>query len=238
ELIELQALPSSVRTVNLAGEVLKGAPVERVYRQETIGSVFNLYGPSEDTTYSTWARIERGADEPTIGGPVADTGAYVLDRRQRPVAIGDVGELFLGDAGLARGYLDRPRRTAESFVPDPFRGEAGTRLYRTGDLARRLADGRPVGKAHVCLDRIAIRDLRRQLDRAPNRSQLASNIAATCSADSSTGSKPDCDRIGLRGELSGAGGPPLPIDAGRRKSMQTIRKKLVVDEQGRPQEVI
>ncbi|MCP4657346.1 MAG: AMP-binding protein, partial [bacterium] len=142
ELIELEALPSSVRTVNLAGEVLKGALVERVYRQQTIGRVLNLYGPSEDTTYSTWARIDRRGGEPTIGWPVSGTGAYVLDRRQRPVAIGVVGELYLGGAGLARGYLDRPRQTAESFVPDPFRGEAGARLYRTGDLARRLADGR------------------------------------------------------------------------------------------------
>ncbi|MCP4656947.1 MAG: AMP-binding protein, partial [bacterium] len=141
ELIELQALPSSVRTVNLAGEVLKGALVERVYRRETIERVFNLYGPSEDTTYSTWARIERRGAEPTIGWPVSDTGAYVLDRRQRPVAIGVVGELYLGGAGLARGYLDRPRRTAESFLPDPFRGDAGGRMYRTGDRARRLSDG-------------------------------------------------------------------------------------------------
>ncbi|MCP4657009.1 MAG: amino acid adenylation domain-containing protein, partial [bacterium] len=140
ELIELQALPSSVRTVNLAGEVLKGALVERIYRQPTIERVLNLYGPSEDTTYSSWALIDREGGEPTIGWPVSDTGAYVLDRRQRPVAIGLVGELYLGGAGLARGYLDRPRRTAESFVPNPFRGD-GTRLYRTGDRARRLGDG-------------------------------------------------------------------------------------------------
>ncbi|MCP4657971.1 MAG: non-ribosomal peptide synthetase, partial [bacterium] len=110
-------------------------------RQPTIRRVFNLYGPSEDTTYSTWARIERRAGEPTIGRPVSGTRAYVLDRRRQPVAIGVVGELVLGGAGLARGYLDRPQSTAESFVPDPFDGEPGARLYRTGDLCRLRPDG-------------------------------------------------------------------------------------------------
>ncbi|MCP4663027.1 MAG: AMP-binding protein, partial [bacterium] len=141
ELVRLEAVPSSVRTVHLAGEVLKGALVEGLYRQSTIRRVFNLYGPSEDTTYSTWARIERRAGEPTIGRPVSGTRAYVLDRSGRPVAIGVVGELTLGGAGLARGYLDRPRPTAERFVPDPFDGDPGGRLYRTGDLCRMRPDG-------------------------------------------------------------------------------------------------
>ncbi|MCP4656303.1 MAG: amino acid adenylation domain-containing protein, partial [bacterium] len=144
ELVRLEAVPASVRTVNLAGEVLKGALVERLYRRPTIRRVFNLYGPSEDTTYSTWARIEKRAGEPTIGRPVSGTRAYVLDRSRRPVAIGVVGELFLGGAGLARGYLDRPQPTAESFVPDPFgqqKAGAGARLYRTGDLCRLRPDG-------------------------------------------------------------------------------------------------
>ncbi|MCP4662612.1 MAG: AMP-binding protein, partial [bacterium] len=145
ELVRLEALPPSVRTVNLAGEVLKGAVVEGLYRRETIRRVFNLYGPSEDTTYSTCVRVEPRGGEPTIGRPVAGTRAYVLDRRLRPVAIGVVGELYLEGAGLARGYLGRPQRTAAGFVPNPFRHRperrnAG-RLYRTGDLVRRLPDG-------------------------------------------------------------------------------------------------
>ncbi|MCP4662843.1 MAG: AMP-binding protein, partial [bacterium] len=105
ELVRLEAVPSSVDTVNLAGEVLKGALVDRLYRQPTIRRVFNLYVPSEDTTYSTFARIDRGGGEPTIGRPVAGTRACVLDRRQRPVAHGVVGELALGGAGVVRGYL-------------------------------------------------------------------------------------------------------------------------------------
>ncbi|MCP4664653.1 MAG: AMP-binding protein, partial [bacterium] len=150
ELVRQEALPPSVRTVNLAGELLKGAVVEGLYRRETIRRVLNLYGPSEDTTYSTYVRVEPHSGEPTIGRPVAGTRAYVADRRLRPVPIGVVGELYLEGAGLARGYFGRPQRTAEGFVPNPFghepfrdqpeRRSAG-RLYRTGDLVRRLPDG-------------------------------------------------------------------------------------------------
>jgi acyl carrier protein len=110
--------------------------------------VLNLYGPSEDTTYSTWSEVEPGADLPvTIGRPVAGTRARVLDEGLRPVGVGVPGELCLAGEGLARGYLGRPARTAASFVPDPFAGPdgggtAGGRLYRTGDLARWLPDGR------------------------------------------------------------------------------------------------
>ncbi|MCP4664695.1 MAG: amino acid adenylation domain-containing protein, partial [bacterium] len=142
ELARLADLPRSVRTVNLAGETLQRELVDEVYRHPGVERVFNLYGPSEDTTYSTWAQLERGsAGPPSIGRPVADTRAYLLDRHQRPVPMGVPGELFLGGAGLARGYLDRPQLTAEVFVPDPFGGKWGERLYRTGDLVRALPNG-------------------------------------------------------------------------------------------------
>jgi len=81
-------------------------------------------------------------ESPTVGRPVSNTQAYVLDRRGRPLPVGVPGELHLGGMGLARGYLGRPELTAEKFIPDPFSGEPGTRLYRTGDLARFLPDGR------------------------------------------------------------------------------------------------
>jgi acyl carrier protein len=104
--------------------------------------VLDLYGPSESTTYSTWAPVARGERrEPAIGEPIAGTRAVLVDRMGQPVPSGISGELLLGGAGLARGYLGRPELTAERFVPDPFGAELGGRLYRTGDLARRLPDG-------------------------------------------------------------------------------------------------
>ncbi len=136
-------LPASLRTVNLAGEPLQRELTDRLYRQPGVERVLNLYGPSEDTTYSTWAAVDPGARrQPTIGRPVAATRAYLLDRRLQPVPVGVRGELYLGGEGLARGYLDRAALTAERFVPDRFAAVPGARLYRTGDLARALADGR------------------------------------------------------------------------------------------------
>jgi amino acid adenylation domain-containing protein len=141
ELVRLGGVPASVTTVNLAGEPLKGALVRQVYRQETVREVYNLYGPSEDTTYSTFALMRRDEATPLIGQPISNSRAYVLDERMRPAPVGVVGELYLGGAGVARGYLGRPALTGERFVPDPFSQEPGARLYRTGDLARRLSGG-------------------------------------------------------------------------------------------------
>ncbi|HYO12892.1 MAG TPA: amino acid adenylation domain-containing protein, partial [Thermoanaerobaculia bacterium] len=141
-LLRTGGLPPVVRTVNLAGEPLKRSLVDAIYAIPTVERVWNLYGPSEDTTYSTFARVPRDEErEPTIGRPISHTRAYVLDHWLRPLPIGVPGELHLAGAGLARGYLNRPELTAASFIPDPF-GGSGERLYRTGDLARRLADGR------------------------------------------------------------------------------------------------
>ncbi|HJX28997.1 MAG TPA: amino acid adenylation domain-containing protein, partial [Thermoanaerobaculia bacterium] len=140
-LLTTGGLPVGVRTVNLAGEPLKRSLVDAIYATPTVERVYNLYGPSEDTTYSTFTRVTRDERrEPTIGRPITGTRAHVLDRWLRSLPIGVPGELHLAGAGLARGYLKRPELTAASFIPDPF-GEPGERLYRTGDLARRLPDG-------------------------------------------------------------------------------------------------
>ncbi|HEY0172458.1 MAG TPA: amino acid adenylation domain-containing protein, partial [Pyrinomonadaceae bacterium] len=142
ELVRLEQVPPSVRTVNLAGEALKRSLTDRLYELPQVRRVVNLYGPSEDTTYSTFAEVRRGsAREPEIGRPVADTQTFILDGRGRLVPVGVAGELLIGGRGLARGYLNRPALTAERFVPDPFSAEPGARLYRTGDLARHLPDG-------------------------------------------------------------------------------------------------
>ncbi|EMF01394.1 amino acid adenylation domain-containing protein [Streptomyces mobaraensis NBRC 13819 = DSM 40847] len=141
DLLASGPLPASVLTVNLAGEALPATLAQKLYGTGTVERVHNLYGPTEDTTYSTWSRVPRGCAKPLIGRPVTGTAAYVLDATGRPVPDGEAGELFLAGAGLARGYLHRPGLTAERFLPDPFSGEPGARMYRTGDLARRLPSG-------------------------------------------------------------------------------------------------
>ncbi len=142
ELLRLEALPAGVRVVNLAGEALRRSLVEQLYAGETIARVVNLYGPSEDTTYSTAAELKRGEEgRVVIGRPVANTRAYVVDEQGLVVPSGVAGELWLGGEGLARGYLQRAEMTAERFVPDELSGRSGGRLYRTGDLVRYQADG-------------------------------------------------------------------------------------------------
>ncbi|HJP93409.1 MAG TPA: amino acid adenylation domain-containing protein [Pyrinomonadaceae bacterium] len=140
ELLRLKGIPSSVRVVNLAGEPLPQTLVQQLYEQPTIERVYDLYGPSEDTTYSTYA-LRSATEAATIGRPIANTQVYLLDAWLQPVPIGVPGELYLGGAGLARGYLKRPELTAEKFIANPF-GAAGTRLYRTGDVARYQEDGK------------------------------------------------------------------------------------------------
>ncbi|HZC02619.1 MAG TPA: amino acid adenylation domain-containing protein, partial [Gammaproteobacteria bacterium] len=142
ELVRSEGVPISVRVVNLAGEPLQNTLVQQIYQQESIQRVFNLYGPSEDTTYSTFALVSKGSSKaPSIGRPLANTQVYLLDRHLHPVPIGVPGELYIGGAGLARGYLHRPELTPEKFIPHPFSALPGERLYRTGDVARYLPDG-------------------------------------------------------------------------------------------------
>jgi amino acid adenylation domain-containing protein len=124
------------------GEALPADLAERALAR--LGaSLYNLYGPTEtaiDASCWTARPGERGAAVP-IGRPIANVHLHLLDSAGRPVPAGTAGELHIGGAGLARGYLARPDLTAERFVPDPFTGERGARLYRTGDLARQRADG-------------------------------------------------------------------------------------------------
>jgi amino acid adenylation domain-containing protein len=139
-LLKQGGFPKSVRTVNLAGEALATEIVDALYALGHVRDVFDLYGPSEDTTYSTFARRE--ARQPaTIGRPIANTRAYVLDAAGAPQPIGVPGELWLAGAGVARGYLGRPELTAERFVPEPFALEPRARCYRTGDRVRWREDG-------------------------------------------------------------------------------------------------
>ncbi|HET9117949.1 MAG TPA: amino acid adenylation domain-containing protein, partial [Pseudonocardiaceae bacterium] len=132
--------PEQVRGLCMlvGGEVLP--PALAATLQELGSEVTNLYGPTETTIWSTAARLSTSGT-PTIGTPIENTQAYVLDARLRPVPIGVAGELYLAGRGLARGYLHRPGLTAARFLANPF-GAPGDRMYRSGDLARWVPSGK------------------------------------------------------------------------------------------------
>jgi amino acid adenylation domain-containing protein len=138
----LAALPvedlPALRVISVAGEA---CPAELVARWATRVQFFNLYGPTEATIWSTQAPGRPDQLKPPIGTPIQHVEVYVLDQHMQPVPIGVSGELYIGGSGLARGYLNQPDRTAESFVPHPFSQEPGARLYKSGDLARYLPNG-------------------------------------------------------------------------------------------------
>jgi amino acid adenylation domain-containing protein/thioester reductase-like protein len=113
-----------------------------------VGSVWNMYGPTETTIWSLVYEVKPGKNSISIGRPIANTQIYLIDhllRRKsdptKPVPIGVPGELYIGGDGLARGYFNRPEMNQEKFIPNPFSDEPDSRLYKTGDLARYLPDG-------------------------------------------------------------------------------------------------
>jgi non-ribosomal peptide synthetase component F len=138
-------------TLLCGGEALTNDLAENLLKRGA--RLWNLYGPTETTIWSTSYRVpsdvNTNANIIPIGKPIANTLIYILDSTLQPVPIGVIGDLYIGGEGVSRGYLNRPELTAERFIPDPFaphpnsnpKGE-GTLLYKTGDLARYLPDGR------------------------------------------------------------------------------------------------
>lgn len=133
--------PPTIKTILLGGELLTTELVNELYDKTSVKKVYDLYGPTEDTYTSVW-NLRQKNDTPTIGRPLPNTQAYILDRNLQPVPIGVAGELHLGGDGLAKGYYNRPDLTAERFLPNPFSIVEGARLYKTGDLCRYKLDGR------------------------------------------------------------------------------------------------
>jgi amino acid adenylation domain-containing protein/non-ribosomal peptide synthase protein (TIGR01720 family) len=136
----------SLRLANFGGEALNPDDLKPwVARHPDRPLLFNLYGPTETTMFVTWRRLRpedmQGRPRSPIGRPIESARVHLLDAAMRPVPVGVPGEICIGGAGLARGYLGRPDLTAERFVPDPFGGTSGGRLYRSGDLARWREDG-------------------------------------------------------------------------------------------------
>jgi len=138
--------PLALRWVVFGGEALELQSLRPWYERhgDRTPTLVNMYGITETTVHVTWrplawADVTEGRGS-VIGGPLDDLTVYLLDDRLEPVPLGVTGEIFVGGAGVATGYLNRPELTAERFIPDPF-GAPGARLYRSGDLARRLPDG-------------------------------------------------------------------------------------------------
>lgn len=106
-----------------------------------VPAVWNMYGPTETTIWSTLHRVSAGTQPVSIGRPIHNTQIYILDPDFKPVPPGELGEIFIGGDGLARGYLNKPDITAERFIPNPIPGQPSSRIYRTGDLGRFLPSG-------------------------------------------------------------------------------------------------
>ena len=189
----MQATPSTWRLMLDAGwtgtgrfKALCGGealPLELAKRlSRACSELWNMYGPTETTIWSTCCKIPKDADRITIGRPIANTSIYVLDKNLRPVPRGVPGEIFIGGAGVARCYLHRPDLTAERFLEDPFCATPGSRMYRTGDIGRVLASGELECRGRVDQQiklrgyRIELGEVEASLDRLPGVRQSACRI--------------------------------------------------------------
>jgi acyl-CoA synthetase (AMP-forming)/AMP-acid ligase II len=140
----LAAAFGRLRYLLIGGEALEPGAVRRVLNHSPPQQLLNVYGPTECTTFATKYVVREVADDACripIGSPIANTRIYITDGHLQLAPIGAIGEIHIGGAGVARGYLNRQELTAERFVPDPFSGEHGARIYRTGDLGRWNEDG-------------------------------------------------------------------------------------------------
>ncbi|GGH08663.1 non-ribosomal peptide synthetase [Mucilaginibacter phyllosphaerae] len=121
------------------GEALPMDLAQRIL--DKASSLWNVYGPTETTIWSTLKEITADDGFISIGKPIDNTQIYILDKYQNPLIAGAAGEIYIGGEGIAHGYLNQPELTAEKFVSDPFLGEPGAKMYRTGDLGTFLPDG-------------------------------------------------------------------------------------------------
>jgi amino acid adenylation domain-containing protein len=136
-------LPPGLRRLLIGGDRFSGLPAPLPASVQ----LFNNYGPTEATVVASSGLIDRDESTPTIGRPIDNARIYLLDENGEPAPLGAPGEIYIGGAGVARGYLNRAELDAQRFLPDPFAraaGDADARMYRTGDLARYLPDGRIV----------------------------------------------------------------------------------------------
>ena len=171
-LIALGWTPDTIRTINLAGEPLPRRLAEKIFKANPKVALFNLYGPTETTVYSTYSRVLKSDERPpAIGKPLWNTQVYVLGPQGGLLPKGAIGELYIGGAGVSRGYLGRPDLTRDRFIANPF-GE-GT-LYKTGDLVRWRADSeleyleRNDGQIKIHGQRVELGEIEKQIDALPD----------------------------------------------------------------------
>ena len=179
----------SLKKLILGGEVLSPALLNQL-RPAVRADIFNLYGPTETTIWSSAYAVRGDEAAIPIGRPIVNTSLYVLDEQLRNVPIGDKGELFIGGRGVARGYLGKPELTAERFLANPFQRHSSERIYRTGDLARYRSDGnveflgRVDNQVKILGFRIEPEEIEIVLGRHPSV-----NAAAVVAIDASSGGK-------------------------------------------------
>ncbi|HNP59096.1 MAG TPA: amino acid adenylation domain-containing protein, partial [Gordonia sp. (in: high G+C Gram-positive bacteria)] len=208
----------SVRRLTTAGEACGPELVDRFGGLVGV-EMFNLYGPSEATVWSTTGRSVPGSPV-RIGHPIVGVGAYVLDARLHPVPAGVVGELYVSGSALARGYLGRPDLTAGSFVADPF-GVAGSRMYATGDLVRTGVGGLEyVGRADFQIklrgQRLELGEVEAVLAAAPGVVHAAAEVV-----DGPGGTQH------LAGYVSSSGGPTIELEAVKAATAQALPAYMV-----------
>lgn len=170
-LLRLDWAPSKIRTINLAGEPLPRRLADEIFKANPDLALFNLYGPTETTVYSTYSRVSNSDQRsPAIGKPLWNTQVYVLGPHGGLLPKGATGELYIGGAGVSRGYLDRPDLTRERFIPNPY-GEGS--LYRTGDLVRWRTDNeleylrRDDGQIKIHGQRVELGEIEKQIEALP-----------------------------------------------------------------------
>ncbi len=168
-----------------------GEPLTWILAQRLLergAELWNLYGPTETTVYATGIRVQKDT-KITVGPPLANCTAYVLDEDQQRLPIGAIGELFLGGVCVGAGYLNRPELTAEKFLADPFSSEPGARFYRTGDLARILPTGEIdiLGRADNQVKlrgyRIELEEVEAVLDSHPSISKSIAKVVSVGEGD-------------------------------------------------------
>ncbi|MEC4091421.1 non-ribosomal peptide synthetase [Pseudoalteromonas rubra] len=176
EVLKHQPLSDTVKVVNLAGEPLPPELATTLYEQQPKCRVVNLYGPSEDTTYSTYYQVPKEQSEPMlIGAPLTGTQAFVADQSGRLMPPLFSGELYLSGAGLARGYWDRTDLTAEKFVT-----LHGSLSYKTGDLVRDMGQGQYAYLGRID-NQVKLNGFRIELDEIDNVLLRCDGIVESCS---------------------------------------------------------